>query len=98
MNQDVFEKYPVPKAVLTLALPTVLSMLVMIIYNMADTFFVGQTHDANQVAAVSLTMPVFLVFIAFGNLFGIGGSSFISRAMGQGETNKVDHFQVKSRK
>lgn len=88
MNQDIFEKVPVPKAVFTLAIPTVLSMLVTIIYNMADTFFVGQTHDANQVAAVSLTMPLFTIFIACGNLFGVGGSSFISRAMGQGENEK----------
>lgn len=89
MNQDIFEKVPVPKAVFTLAVPTVLSMLVTIIYNMADTFFVGQTNDSNQVAAVSLTMPLFTVFIACGNLFGVGGSSFISRALGQGDTDKV---------
>lgn len=92
MNQDVFEKVPVPKAVFTLAVPTVLSMLVTIIYNMADTFFVGQTGDANQVAAVSLTMPLFTIFIACGNLFGVGGSSFISRALGQGENEKVKHI------
>lgn len=92
MNQDVFEKVPVPKAVFTLAVPTVLSMLVTIIYNMADTFFVGQTGDANQVAAVSLTMPLFTIFIACGNLFGVGGSSFISRALGQGEKEKVKHI------
>lgn len=92
MNQDIFEKVPVPKAVFTLALPTVLSMLVTIIYNMADTFFVGQTGDANQVAAVSLTMPLFTIFIACGNLFGVGGSSFISRALGQGEKEKVKHI------
>lgn len=89
MNQDVFEKYPVPKAVFTMALPTVLSMLVTVFYNMADTFFVGQTGDANQVAAVSLTTPVFLLSMAVGNIFGIGGSSFISRLLGEGHEEKA---------
>lgn len=89
MNQDVFEKYPVPKAVFTMALPTVLSMLVTVFYNMADTFFVGQTGDANQVAAVSLTTPVFLLAMAMGNIFGIGGSSYISRLLGEGHEEKA---------
>ena len=70
MDNKVFESYPVPKAVATLALPTVLSMLVTIFYNMADTFFVGQTGDPNQVAAVSLTTPVFMLLMAVGNIFG----------------------------
>jgi len=91
MNQEVFEKYPIPKAVMTMALPTVLSMLVTVFYNMADTFFVGQTGDANQVAAVSLTTPVFLLLMAIGNIFGIGGSSFISRLLGEGKSEKVKH-------
>lgn len=89
MNNEIFEKAPVPKAVFTLAVPTVVSMLVTIIYNMADTFFVGQTHNADQVAAVSITMPIFTTFMAFGNLFGVGGSSFISRALGQHDDKKV---------
>lgn len=59
MKNDLFEKYPIPKAVMTLAIPTMLSMLVTIVYNMADTYFVGQTGDPNQVAAVTLTMPIF---------------------------------------
>lgn len=88
-NLDVFENMPVGRAVATLTIPTVMSMLVTILYNMADTFFVGQTGDANQVAAVSLAMPVFLIFMAMGNIFGIGGSSYISRSLGNGEREKV---------
>ncbi|MCD7800782.1 MAG: MATE family efflux transporter [Ruminococcus sp.] len=91
-NIDVFEKYSVPKAVFTLATPTMLSMLVTIFYNMADTFFVGQTNDANQVSAVSLATPIFTIIMAVGNIFGIGGSSFISRALGQGNRNKVKNI------
>lgn len=89
MKEDIFKNAPVPKAVATMALPTVLSMLVTIFYNMADTFFVGQTGDANQVAAVSLTTPVFLLLMAVGNIFGIGGSSLISRLLGQGQKEKI---------
>ena len=73
-NTDLFEKVPVPKAVATMAVPTMISMLVVVIYNMADTFFIGQTQDPLQVAAVSLATPVFMIFMALGNLFGIGGS------------------------
>lgn len=62
---DVFENYPVYKALITLALPTILGMLVNVFYNMVDTFFVGKTNDPNQVAAVSLTMPIYLVLMVF---------------------------------
>ncbi len=78
----IFENMPVNKAVWKLALPTIIGMIVMVLYNLVDTFFVGQTGDANQVAAVSLAMPVFMILIAVGNLFGIGASSMISRLLG----------------
>lgn len=82
-NRELFEDAPVAKAVAVMAVPTMISMLVVVIYNMADTFFIGQTGDPMQVAAVSLATPVFMVFMALGNLFGIGGSSAISRALGE---------------
>lgn len=91
MNKEVFENYPVPKALATMALPTILSMIVLIFYNMADTFFVGQTGDPNQVAAVTVATPVFLILMAVGNIFGVGGGSFISRLLGQGDGDKVKH-------
>ncbi len=84
---ELFEKAPVSQAVLKSALPAMAAMLMMLIYNLADTFFVGQTHDAYQVAAVSLAMPVFLMFMAVGTVFGMGGTSVISRALGQGRTD-----------
>lgn len=88
-NTKVFEDYSVPKAVCTMALPSMLSMLINIVYNLADTFFVGQTGDSNQVAAVSVSMPLFLLFIAMGNLFGVGGCAFISRSLGEGKKDRV---------
>ena len=82
-NRELFEEAPVPKAVALMAVPTMISMLVVVIYNMADTFFIGQTGDPLQVAAVSLATPIFTIYMALGNLFGIGGSSAISRALGE---------------
>ncbi len=88
-NRKVFEEYKVPKAVMTMAVPSMLGMLINVVYNLADTFFVGQTGDSNQVAAVSVSMPLFLLFIALGNLFGVGGCAFISRSLGEGKNDRV---------
>ena len=81
-EQYLFEKMPVPRAVATLAVPTIISQVVTMIYNLADTFFVGQLGDPLMVAAVSLVSPWFNLLTALGNLFGLGGSSLISRMMG----------------
>ena len=83
-SMEVFESMPVPKAVMKNALPAMAAMLMVLVYNLADTFFIGQTGNALLVAAVSLATPVFLMFMAFGTAFGIGGTSVISRAMGEG--------------
>lgn len=83
-SMEVFSKAPVPQAVFKNALPAMAAMLMVLVYNLADTFFIGQTHDALQVSAVSLATPVFLMFMSVGTIFGIGGTSVISRAMGEG--------------
>lgn len=88
-NTKIFAEYKVPKAVAAMALPSMMGMLINIVYNLADTFFVGQTGDSNQVAAVSVSMPLFMLFIAVGNLFGVGGCAFISRSLGEGKNDKV---------
>lgn len=85
-SMTVFEKESVPKAVLKNALPAMAAMLMVLIYNLADTFFIAQTHNDILVAAVSLATPVFLIFMAVGSIFGIGGTSVISRAFGEGRT------------
>lgn len=81
---EVFSTMPVKKAVIKNVVPAIMAMLMVLVYNLADTFFVGQTHDALQVAAVSLATPAFLIFMSLGTVFGIGGTSVISRAMGEG--------------
>nr|WP_318000384.1 MATE family efflux transporter [uncultured Faecalibacillus sp.] len=82
-NNDLFEKAPISKAYFKLALPVVLSMVISLVYNMVDTFFVAQTQNTNLVAGVSLCAPIFTLMIALGDIFGIGGSSVISRLFGQ---------------
>lgn len=79
----LFEQTPIPKAVMQLAVPTVISSLVMVIYNLADTYFVGMINNPVQNAAVTLAAPVLLAFNAINNLFGVGSSSMMSRALGQ---------------
>lgn len=88
-REKIFASYPIPKAVAALAVPSVLSSIVNVIYNMADTYFVSLMKDTEATAAVSLTMPVFLFFVAFGNIFGVGGSAYISRSMGEGRHDRV---------
>lgn len=88
-NLEVFSSMPVPKAVMKNALPAMAAMLMLLIYNLADTFFIGQTHNALLVAAVSLATPVYLIFMSIGTLFGIGGTSVISRALGEGKKEKA---------
>lgn len=85
----LFEQTPIPKAVLQLAVPTVLSSLVMVLYNLADTYFVGMLNDPIQNAAVTLAAPVLLAFNAINNLFGVGSSSMMSRALGRRDYETV---------
>ncbi|MGN1000033.1 MAG: MATE family efflux transporter [Faecousia sp.] len=94
-NLNLFRSGKVSTAVFRNAIPAMVAMLMVLIYNIADTFFIGQTHNDLQVAAVSLCTPVFLLFMAMGTIFGLGGTSVISRAMGEGRTDyagKVSAF------
>ncbi|MBE6006786.1 MAG: MATE family efflux transporter [Sarcina sp.] len=88
-NVELFETAPVPAAVMTLAVPTIITQLINIIYNYADTWFVGRTGNASMVAALSVCMPVFVLLAAIANLFGIGGASVISRAMGRKDPGRA---------
>lgn len=89
-NLDTFRSAKVSVAVFQNAIPAMIAMLMVLIYNVADTFFIGQTHDALQVAAVSLCTPVFLLFMSVGTIFGLGGMSVISRTFysGSGSWNQ----------
>lgn len=79
----IYADMPVPKAVATMIIPTIISQIITVIYNLADTWYVGLTGNAAAVAAISLCLPVYNIMTAIANLFGIGGSSVITRAIGE---------------
>ena len=86
---QLFEKTPIPSAVAKLSIPMVFSSLVMVLYNMADTYFVGMLNNPVENAAVALAAPVLLAFNAINNLFGVGTSSMMSRALGRKDYDTV---------
>ena len=87
---EIFERMAIPRAVATLAVPTILSSLVTVLYNLADTYFVALLGDPVQNAAVTLAAPVMLAFNAINNLFGVGSSSMMSRALGRKDYERVE--------
>ena len=95
----IFEAMPVPKALRAMAIPTIFGQIIVLIYNLADTFYVGRTGNPYMVAGVSLILPVFNILIALANLSGVGGSSYISRLLGIGrneEAGRVSSFSIYS--
>lgn len=86
---QIFREAPIRKVVFFNTIPAMLSMLMVLAYNLADTLFVGMTKDAYMVAAVSFALPVFMIALATGTLLGIGGTSVISRAMGAGQQQRA---------
>jgi putative MATE family efflux protein len=93
---ELMETAPVGTAILRLALPMVAAMLAHAIYNMTDLFFIGQTKDPNMVAAVSLAFPLFMLSQALGNIFATGGSSYISRMLGEKKNDEARHTSAVS--
>ena len=87
----VFANSPVFRAVLALVIPTVISQIILVIYNMADTFFIGLTGSDAMITAVTVCMPAFMFLSAISNLFGIGGASVIARALGASDLRKAKH-------
>lgn len=80
---ELFETMPVPKALLTMAVPCIVSQLVTMVYNLADTFFIGMSNDPYKVAAASAVGVLFFMLTALSNLFGVGGGSLVSRLLGE---------------
>ena len=87
----LFGSAPVPKALATLAIPTIIAQLINLIYNMADTYFVGRTGNPYMIAAVSLSFTLFMFNIPMSGFFGIGGGSYIARLLGQKDYDRVRH-------
>lgn len=96
-KEDVFQSLPVPTALRNMIVPAISSQLIVLIYNMADTFFVGKTNNPYMVAGTSLILPVFNITLCLAGLAGIGGGSLISRLLGQGreeEARRVSAFSL----
>ncbi len=81
--EKLFEKEAVSKVYFKLALPVVLSMIVSMVYSLADTYFVAKTGNANLVAGVTIGAPLFSFMLAVGDIFGLGGSAIVSQLFGQ---------------
>lgn len=91
-NKDgtaVFENDSVIQSVLIMAIPTIISQMITVLYNYADTIFVGQLNDPKQVAAIALAFPLTIIITTLGNLWGIGGGNAISRALGKGDLHEA---------
>lgn len=96
-NRELFEDMPVAKAVRTMAIPSIIGQIIVLIYNMADTFFIGRTNDPFMVAGASLILPIFNMCIPLAALSGVGGSALISSLLGEGrndEARRVCSFSI----
>ncbi len=88
-NRALFETAPIPKAVGAMALPTVIGQLIVLAYNMADTYFIGRTNDPFMVAGASLILPVFNISLSIASIAGVGGSALMSRLLGERREDEV---------
>lgn len=90
-KKELFEKDSVLRAILSLALPSIMGQIILVIYNMADTLFVGMTGSDEMITAVTVCMPAFMFLSAISNLFGVGGASVMARCFGKGDTRKAKY-------
>ena len=88
-KQELFGKAPVPKALYTMAVPTIISQLINLIYNMVDAFFIGRTGNSYMMAATTITLTLVMMNVALANLYGTGGGSHVARMMGMGEIERA---------
>ena len=93
-KKEMFETMPVPRALLSMAAPTVISQLITLVYNMVDAFFIGQTGNSFMVASISLTLTLVIMLTSLSNLFGVGGGSLTARLMGIGQDEEAKHVSA----
>ena len=86
---EIFENTPIKKAVLLQIVPAIASQMIALLYNLADTYFVGLINNPVQTAAITVVSPCFVMLTAISNLFGVGGASAIARALGKKEANRA---------
>ena len=88
-TREIFETRPVPRALAKMAIPTIVSQLITLVYNIADTWFIGQTNNPYMVAASSLVLTIFLMTTCIANLFGVGGGSLVVRLLGRNDGDEA---------
>ena len=88
-KKELFETAPLPKAIASLAVPTIISQLVTMAYNLADAWFIGRTGNPLMIAAISMAFPVFMMTTGIANTFGLGGGSLLARLMGKGDLERA---------
>ncbi len=96
-RKEIFETMDIPKAVATMAIPMIISQIIVLVYNMADTFYVGRANNPYMVAGISLVLPIYNISLSIAGLTGVGGGTLISRLLGVGEekeARKVFCFSV----
>ena len=93
-KKELFESMPIPKAIMTMAVPTVISQLINLIYNIVDTFYIGRTGNSYMMAAVTVAFPLFIMTVAIANLFGMGGGSLIARLCGRGQAEDAKNVSA----
>ena len=91
---ELFETMPVPKALATMAVPTIISQIVNLVYNMVDAFFIGRTGNSYMVAATTVALALTMMNVAMANLFGVGGGSLVARLMGRRHTDEARHVSA----
>ena len=91
---EIFESMPVRSAVRVMIIPAVISQMVTLLYNLADTVFVGMLNDPSQTASVSMGASFLLMLTAISNLFGIGGASTLAQALGGRKTGKFHESRL----
>lgn len=94
MERELFENTPVPNAYLKLAVPVVMAMVLNVVYNMVDTWFISLTGDPDLVAGVSICAPIFVLSVAIGDIWGLGGSSLISRLLGEKQDDEAGNVSA----
>ena len=95
---ELFERVPISRALAAMAIPTIISQLINLIYNMVDAFFIGRTGNSYMMAATTVTLTLTMLNVAFANLYGVGGGSLIARLMGQKreeEGRKVSAYAIR---
>ncbi|HBN94749.1 MAG TPA: MATE family efflux transporter, partial [Firmicutes bacterium] len=89
-HTELMSNTPVTKAILKMSIPVVLGMMVQVLYNLVDTFFIGRLNDPNQLAAANITTPIFMLMMAIATIVSTGAASYISRSLGRSDAQSAN--------